>query len=81
MKILETHELRALPTPRLLALYRKKFKHMQNGYALLTDYGTMPEALQDENDQFVKELKKLNRYCDKIKAILDTRENVERGKK
>lgn len=81
MKILETHELKALPTPRLLALYRKKYKHMESGYAIVTDYGAMPEALKDENDQFIKDLKKLNKYCNKMKAILDTRENVERGKK
>jgi hypothetical protein len=81
MKILETHELHNLTTPRLLALYRKKTKHMKNGYALITDYGTMPEALKDEDDPFVKDLLKLNEYCDEMKAILDTRENVERGKK
>lgn len=81
MKLLQTHELHDLTTPRLLALYRKKFKHMKNGYAMLTDYGTFPEALKDKDDPFVRDVIRLDKYCDEIKAILDTRENVEGGKK
>lgn len=81
MKLLQTHELHDLSTPRLLALYRKKFKHMKNGYAMLTDYGAFPEALKATDDPFVRDVIALDKYCDEMKAILDTRENVEGGKK
>jgi hypothetical protein len=81
MKILQTHELHNLPTPKLLALYRKKFKYMKSGYALITDYGTFPESLKNKDDPFVKDVTELDRYCDEIKAILDKRENVEKEKK
>jgi hypothetical protein len=80
MRILPTHELKKLPTHRLLALYRKNFKHMQNGYASITDYGTMPEVLQDLNDPLVKEIIELNGYCDEMKFILNSRENIKRRK-
>jgi hypothetical protein len=53
---------------------------MKRGYAILTDYGTMPEALKDKDDPFVKDVVKLNEYCDEMKSILDARENVEGGK-
>lgn len=81
MQILPTHELHNLSTSRLLALYRKKYKYMKSGYALITDYGAFPEALKNKDDPFVKDVTELNRYCDEMKAILDERENVEKERK
>ena len=80
MKILQNQELQKLPTHRLLALYRKTFRHMKSLYADVTDYGTAPEFLEDTNDDRVKLCVELNVYCDDMKTLLDDREHVLRGR-
>jgi hypothetical protein len=68
IKMLNKKQLKKLPTRRLLALYRKNFKEMKKAYASVTNYGTMPE-----NDE-VKHCVELDKYCDVMKNILNTRE-------
>lgn len=69
-------QLKKLSTKRLLTLYRKKFKKMKNWYAYITDYGNMPEVLDNDSDE-VKYCLKLDKYCDLMKSILNTREHVK----
>ena len=78
MKILQNQELQKLPTHRLLALYRKTFRHMKSLYADVTDYGMAPEFLEDTNDDRVKLFVELDVYCDDMKTLLDDREHVLR---
>ena len=76
MKILRKQEFQKLPTHRLLALYRKTFRHMKSLYADVTDYGTAPEFLEDANDDRVKLCVELDVYCDEMKSLLDEREHI-----
>jgi len=78
MKILQKQELQKLPTHRLLALYRKTFRHMKSLYADVTDYGTAPEFLDDTEDPRVTLCVELDTYCDDMKTLLDNREHVSR---
>lgn len=80
MQILEKTQLEKLPTARLLALYRKTRKNRDSAYAWVTDYGTMPEALKEDSEE-VRHCIQLDKYCDEMKSILDTKENVERKEK
>lgn len=73
--MLTEKQLKKLPTKRLLTLYRKKAKRMKNWYAYMTDYGNMPEALDNDSDE-VRYCIKLDKYCDLMKSILNTREHV-----
>jgi hypothetical protein len=71
-------QLRKLPTPRLLALYRKRRRAV---YSLdegdRTDYGTYPEALQGDDGKILPEYLELYAYVDLIKSILGEREHVD----
>ena len=74
--MLNKKQLNKLPTPRLLQLYRKNFKKMKSAYAYVTDYGVMPEALNNDTEE-VRYCIELDRYCDEMKKILNTRENIQ----
>lgn len=79
METLRKEELNNLSTSRLLTLYRKVRRDYHNTYAYITDYGNYPEVFQDrEDDSEVQRCVELDKYHDKIKAILDTRGHVER---
>lgn len=76
-KMLDRNQLRKLTTKRLMTLYRKKFKSMKSCYAYITDYGAMPEILNNNNDSDeVQYCIRLDKYCDLMKSILDTREHI-----
>jgi len=63
-------ELKKLSTPRLLALYRSKRKRRDNLYAQVTDYGTYPGLNRVQI--------RVDKYCDRIESVLQTREHVKR---
>ena len=71
-------QLAKLPTHRLLNLYRKRYKSLRHLGAAVTDYGSWPEHLEDMEDPEVEQYWKLDAYVKRIKAVLDTREHVER---
>jgi hypothetical protein len=69
--------LNKLPTHRLLVLYKKNRKWKKVIGAMVTDYGNYPEHLDDIEDDEVKLYHVLNKYCKKMKKMLDLREHVE----
>ena len=71
MKILEKRVLTKLPTPILMALYKKIIKQFHTSYIYM-----FKDALPKDSDD-AKFCLELDTYCRKMKDILDTRENVE----
>lgn len=81
MKYLKNNELKKLPDKRLLALFKSTSKRMHSAYAYVTDYGNNPRILSKTDNDQVKDCIRLNKYCDQIKSVLDTRGHIERKKK
>lgn len=76
MKILQKEELEKLPTARLLTLFRRVKKSVKLMYSDITDYGNTPGFLEDrKGESYVKHCVEMDKYQDKIKKILNTREH------
>jgi hypothetical protein len=79
MKILKQEELHKLPTHRLLALFKRVRKSVKLMYADITDCGVAPEFIEERKDEdYVKHCVELDKYQERIKSILNTREHVKR---
>ena len=65
--------VKKLSTPRLLTLYRTNRKREELLGARVADY---PESIRRMEVDEIKLYHKINKYCKKMKQILDGREHV-----
>jgi hypothetical protein len=71
MKILEKRVLTKLPTPILMALYKKIIKQFH------TSYHYMFKDAPSKDSEDAKFCLELDTYCRDMRNILDTRDDVE----